>query len=379
MILDPRGEASRLEYGLLVPPLALGAVFMIAWAASGAPDGRLVRSAVAAALAAPLILTTLRRARRMAGQRGVTLALRAWAALISLILLLWGLGELGLPPWLVAPPASWALFGALVVLSIGAFDPQAGRPAIYPRGSLPSRLKRRREMTLLLAPGGDGATKLGGAPDALGFEWPMAPDGAPLPFLAQIDLAEAAAAGGPAWLPTSGRLLFFAEVGWREGGWRVLLTEAAQTPTIPLAHPRPERPARLQPASSYPTPEWLGLDLQDFEDEDLEDAIELAAGLYPQDHPEHRLGGFPSELQGDSLALAADLGLEAVDYDRFDDSEARSKATAAAVRRWRLLLQIDHDRDAGIDLSGGRLFFLVRPKAAQAGDFSGVWMLIEYD
>lgn len=379
MILDPRGEASRLEYVLLFPPLALGAVFMIVWAAIGAPEARLARAAGAAALSVPLILTTLRRARRMAGQRGVTLTLRAWAALISLILVFWGLGELGLPPWLVGPPAIWALFGAFAVLLFGAFEPQRARPAIYPPGSLPSRLKRRREMTLLLAPGGDGATKLGGAPDALGFEWPRAPDGAPLPFLAQIDLKEAATAGGLAWLPTSGRLLFFAEDGWREGGWRVLLAEAAQTPAIPLAHPRPEQPARLEPGSSYPTPEWLGLDLQDFGEEDLEDAIELAAGLYPQDRPEHRLGGFPSELQGDSLALAAEQGLETVDYSRFGDPEALTKATTLAVRRWRLLLPVDHDPEAGINLSGGRLFFLVRPQAAQTGDFSGAWMLIEYD
>lgn len=255
MILDPRGEASRLEHLLLVAPLALGAVFMIVWAATGAPEVRLVRAAWAAALAAPLILTTLRRARRMAGQRGVTLALRAWAALISLILVFWGLGELGLPPWLAGPPMSFALFSAFAVLLIGAFDPPPARPAIYPRGSLPSRLKRRRETTLLLAPGGRGATKLGGSPDAVGFEWPVSPSGARLPFLAQIDLAEAAAAGGPTWLPTSGRLLFFAEDGWREGGWRVLLAEAAASSAIPLVGPRPERLSRLEAAPSYPTPE----------------------------------------------------------------------------------------------------------------------------
>lgn len=111
----------------------------------------------------------------------------------------------------------------------------------------------------------------------------------------------------------------------------------------------------------------------------MEDAISLAAGLYPEDRPQHRIGGFPSELQGDSLALAAEQSLETVDYSRFDDPEALTKATAMAARRWRLLLQIDHDRDAGIDLSGGRLFFLVRPQSAQAGDFSAVWMLMEYD
>lgn len=111
----------------------------------------------------------------------------------------------------------------------------------------------------------------------------------------------------------------------------------------------------------------------------MEAAISLAAELYPQDRPEHRVGGFPSELQGDSLALAADQRSGAVEYSLFDDPEALNRATTAAVRRWRLLLQVDQDPGIGINLSGGRLFFLVQPKDAERGDFSETWMVVEYD
>src|SRR5262249_46712324 len=59
-----------------------------------------------------------------------------------------------------------------------------------------------------------GQTKIGGQPDPPdGVEWPLMNDGTPLPFLAQINLAEAASVGRLPGLPESGVLWFFSVFG----------------------------------------------------------------------------------------------------------------------------------------------------------------------
>lgn len=68
---------------------------------------------------------------------------------------------------------------------------------------------------LRLVPGGDGSSRLGGVPDMAGA-WPRY-EGRPLCCVAQLDLAQVRAAGGPDWLPDHGRLLFFYEL--EHGSW----------------------------------------------------------------------------------------------------------------------------------------------------------------
>jgi hypothetical protein len=87
--------------------------------------------------------------------------------------------------------------------------PDLARPAT-PKQELPPLLVSRRART----PGGGEWTAarswLGGLPRLGMVSWPRSKtDGRPLPFLAQIDLAEVAKQIGPSPLPASGALAFF--------------------------------------------------------------------------------------------------------------------------------------------------------------------------
>jgi hypothetical protein len=81
-----------------------------------------------------------------------------------------------------------------------------------------------------------GASRVGGVPDMpAGSSWPVAPDGRPLTFLAQLDLADAAGPEPKRLLPARGYLYFFYDVQEQPWGiepqdcgrWRALFKEAA--------------------------------------------------------------------------------------------------------------------------------------------------------
>lgn len=64
-----------------------------------------------------------------------------------------------------------------------------------------------------------GRSKIGGRPDLPnGVEWPRHSSGKPLAFLAQIDLAEAAASARLPGLPDAGLLHVFSVHGWQDEG-----------------------------------------------------------------------------------------------------------------------------------------------------------------
>lgn len=84
----------------------------------------------------------------------------------------------------------------------------------------------------------------GGLPRLGGQDWPRGTDGAPLPFAAQIDLAEIAAANPDTPLPKEGSLAFF-------------INEGAVLYVPPGDHPHTPAPEGLPPAyeeTSYPLP-----------------------------------------------------------------------------------------------------------------------------
>lgn len=215
-----------------------------------------------------------------------------------------------------------------------------------------------------------GLSKLGGAPEMPPeLAWPVGPDG-PLAFLAQIDLAEARAAGGPDWLPATGMLFVFNDLeryGFPDHV-RVLFARSrdgvARPPPAPLREEYDfgERRVRFQPAASAPSLDWLDLDPR------------LGRGLddlNEEFEPDHRIGGYPDELQPGSLAIEAEQ--MARRYDRLGDAGAARAAAAAAPEStpWRLLLQIDSDDELGMMWGDtGRLYVLIREEDARRGDFT---------
>jgi hypothetical protein len=100
-----------------------------------------------------------------------------------------------------------------------------------------------------------GASRLGGLPDLPpDTPWPAAPDGRPLAFLAQLDLADTAGSGFEKPLPDDGSLYFFYDAEELPGGcgpedcghWCVLFSDAPATELI-----RPKQPEGLPDYSRF--------------------------------------------------------------------------------------------------------------------------------
>jgi hypothetical protein len=202
-------------------------------------------------------------------------------------------------------------------------------------------------------------SKLGGRPEMPAeLSWPLGRDG-PLAFVAQIDLAETDAAGGPGWLPKAGALFFFFD----DEAERMRVLFAKEPGGQPAKPPAPLRPDRefgerriaFVPSTARPTIRWLGLHPL------LRPAME---DLYETYTPDHRLGGYPAEIQLECLPATC------------DGSPRRFDATQTV---WRLLLQIDADGELGMEwVDEGRIFVLVRETDALIGDFSQTRTFLQF-
>jgi hypothetical protein len=210
-------------------------------------------------------------------------------------------------------------------------------------------------------------TQLGGLPwlpEAL--DWPVGREG-PLAFLAQIDLAEARAAGGPDWLPSVGVAFVFNDE-CRYGltdPMKLLFApspgNAAREPPVVLAKEHCFRRIGMQfsPRPSFPSLDWLNASSC---------AIGYVDDLYPVVEPDHHLGGYPSEIQPGSLALECEelAKLQPAGPHASNDEPANPLKTA-----WRLFLQIDSDSAAGMLWHDtGRLYLFIHEDDARTGNFS---------
>ncbi|HZU19832.1 MAG TPA: DUF1963 domain-containing protein [Gaiellaceae bacterium] len=240
-----------------------------------------------------------------------------------------------------------------------------------------------------------GQSRLGGTPLVpAGFEWPTW-YGRELAFVAQIDLAEVAAAGVAGTLPREGLLLVFAELAATISGLApehagssravfvppgVELVHDARSPQLREVAVEPTRELQLPSAWSYlAEPLALEPDEADAWDElrallaqeqgvELEDAGGGPIAL-------HRLLGYQDE-NGREVELDCQLassGIDAADVMRY--YELRDEHEAGA-RRWRLLLQVTADETIRLGEGGERLFVCIRDDDLRAGRFDEVWALL---
>jgi uncharacterized protein YwqG len=210
-----------------------------------------------------------------------------------------------------------------------------------------------------------------------GVDWPSS-EGRPRAFLAQLDLAEVRAVSGPEWLPEEGHIYAFYDdqgAGCADHTTIVFSAEAAGPTrdwpaTLPAKLRFLERRASFLAFRSIPSPDWLGIDLDDLDlsDNDRDELADMAGEDFG-DELQHRIGGYPSEIQPARMGLECEhlaRGLAPPEW-----GAEVPPAIERAAKSWRLLLQIDSDPALKMNWGdGGRLYVFIREKHALAGDFS---------
>jgi uncharacterized protein YwqG len=239
----------------------------------------------------------------------------------------------------------------------------------------------------LVASADETGSYLGGTPALpAGATWP-AKDGAPLTFLACLDLASLQATMAVPWLPSTGRLLFFYDAErqpWGfdpkdRGSWAVMLASEATTAAAPLPGAALTRhPIEFQRIGTYPSwdrPEVSALHLTDAEAERL---IEERLAAYGET-PHHQVDGLPDPIQGDEMELECQLvshGLYCGDSSGYLSPQA--SALKGGAKDWRLLLQVDSDDGLGVMWGdAGILYFWIREQDARAGHFDQAWAVLQ--
>jgi uncharacterized protein YwqG len=250
-----------------------------------------------------------------------------------------------------------------------------------------AQLESLAQPCLRMSAGGPGHSRLGGVPN-LRSPWPRY-EGRPLCCVAQLDLAEMRAAGGPDWLPDDGRLIFFYEL--KHGAWGIEASDAGssvvvyetgdRTQTIePSDLPEearfPAYPLRFAAATSLPPEERLGINRKGLtRAEKL--AIEAAVEALQPAEPVHQVGGFPQPVQGDDMEVQCQSVTQGAYLGGGDGSKKPERMSSNAAD-WRLLLQLDTDNDAGMMWGDtGMLYFWIREQDARAGEFSKIWMILQ--
>ena len=261
----------------------------------------------------------------------------------------------------------------------GIITPNARPPSASSSDAsrLRGRMRRLARPTLLLVPSAAaGFSKLGGDPELPdGVAWPEV-RGRPCAFLAQVDLAALQRHATLDWLPDAGLIQAFVDpegYGFADQVQVHLGEGPAGGPRSPPARGLrfPEQHVGFQRYTSLPSLDWLGVDVAeaDLSESDLDELADLPGEPFG-DEIQHRIAGYPSEIQDEQMAVSCELirrGLPPA-----HEGTEITPAILRASKAWRLLLQIDSDPALKMNWGdGGRLYVFVREQDAKAGDFAG--------
>ncbi len=246
----------------------------------------------------------------------------------------------------------------------------------------------KRPAVRLLTSDHRARSKFGGKPlvETGSFDWPQS-EGLPMAFLAQIDLAEMAQVHKYDWLGDQGLVLFFYdmnEMAWGfdpkdRGKWSVIYQAA---PDTNLDYPE-NLADDFKIKERFMIPKRLEM-LPHMDDLSLDSSVsdrELALyhKLNESTEPLHQLGGFPSPVQGNDMALEAQLASNGVFVGNAKGfRSAKAKALEAGAKDWRLLFQFDSDE--ALDLMWGdcgRLYFWVEAAQAKLNRFENSWLILQ--
>jgi uncharacterized protein YwqG len=237
-----------------------------------------------------------------------------------------------------------------------------------------------------------GQSKLGGMPDLpAGASWP-AFKGAPMEFVAQIQLTDAHAFDTAGLLPAQGLLSFFYDSSQQtfgsdpndRAGFRVAYFEqpetALQRVDLPPSLPSEGR-ARVCSISMHdevtlplqPNLEIASLPWSDTDQQRYDDALQQLAGA--EKHPIHRLLGHPDTIQ-DDMRLECQLAASGVADP--NAAPARVAQLTPGANDWILLLQVDSDQSIGMQwANAGMLYFWIRRDDLAQRRFEDAWVVLQ--
>ena len=237
-----------------------------------------------------------------------------------------------------------------------------------------------------------GQSKIGGAPDLpQGAIWPTL-NGAPMAFIAQIQLAEAHPYDSAGLLPAEGLLSFFYDATQQtfgadpkdSAGLKVLYLKQPSA-ALQRTDPPPSLPAEgrsrvcsvgfsseltlpLEPNLDLPSLAWSDDDQRRYDA-----ALQQVVGA--QAHPIHRLLGHPDTIQ-DDMRMECQLAANGVTDP--DAAPQRVAQLAPGANDWLLLLQIDSDPSVGMQwANAGMLYFWIRRQDLAQGQFAHVWVVLQ--
>jgi hypothetical protein len=253
-----------------------------------------------------------------------------------------------------------------------------------------------------------GSSKLGGEPDLRpGQSWP-AWRGAPMAFIAQVNLADVAAYDEERHLPVSGLLSFFCAMDGSadrvipeprdRASWMVSHFDGdiAALVRVPLPWELPEDlhfracPAIFSREPTLPAAESreiLALKLSDREQHAYMDLLTDEADVAFRSMA-HRLLGYPLVLDRSPLitgyleAHGIPDPLEPAVQAVFDGGRELHRKLRdlqqKAEAEWRLLLQVCSNEEAQMDWSDGVLNFCIPKEALPQRDFARVWAEMQF-
>ena len=208
-------------------------------------------------------------------------------------------------------------------------------------------------------------------------------------FFAQINTRDLPDFDGRPELPPATLLSFFYDIatsprGYHprdKGAWKILSIPLSETlgrrETAGIA---PIQPCVFTVRKDLSLPDPASDEVGTWEMDALEDQdyIALYEGLMPKrfgSGENHQLLGHASTIQGDMHVLCQ-LASQGIYWKTVSAKifEPESQPIHQAAKEWRLLLQIDSDRNARLNIDGGRLYFYIRDSALKARAFDEAWV-----
>jgi len=237
----------------------------------------------------------------------------------------------------------------------------------------------------------DRSSRLGGPPDLpTSVAWPRRDD-APLSFVAQVNLADVAPYDAEGLLPRDGLLSFFydavKQAAWGfdpadRGSATVMYIPATapvqrREPPTDLSNAGVFQVVGLRPRAEVTVPPWESYDVESVGM--TQDEVFAYADLLPdEDDVSHRLLGHPDPVQGD-MQVKCQLvthGLYCGDASGYLDP--RAKELLAGAAEWRLLLQVDSQREAEMMWGdGGRIYYWIKHSDLVARDWESSWLMLQ--